>query len=322
MLSVGYRVTVGSTALAPGGGPVAALETSAAFGVPANACRVAVPAGGDFSAKPGDAVKVELGYGDALETVFTGVVAGVAHGFREVRVEALGAFAALAGARMNLLYEKETAGGIVGDVLGRAGVGKGTLEAGLKFATYALDDGRSAWAHLRALAARCGFDLWADPEDKAQFRAYKPAKTHEMAYGKDVLALEHDTRAAPLDGVEVFGASPVGQGQGEDASSWMTRKDVRGTAGESAGRVLRVVDPAARTKELAGQVAKGLLAGMSRTAEGRLRALGAPAVRLGDALRLSAMPASAHDGEVRVTGVRHRLHPQRGFVTEIAWERT
>ena len=46
-----------------------------------------------------------------------------------------------------------------------------------------------------------------------------------------------------MDGVEVYGSSPAGQGQGEDASSWLTKKDVKGAAGKSTGRVHRVADP-------------------------------------------------------------------------------
>ena len=228
----------------------------------------------------------------------------------------------LAAGRLNLLYEQETAGAIAGDVLGKLGIAKGTVETGLKFASFALDERRSVWAQLCDLAQRCGFEFFADEQDRAQFRAYGPQSTHAFSFGVDVLDFAHEARPAEFVGVEVHGASPAGQGQGDDASSWFTKKEVKGSAGETTGRVLRRVDPAARTQDLAGDVAKGFLARYRRTAEGRQRVLGAPAVRLGDAVKLEKLPVAAHNGESRVTAVTHRLDPHSGFTTAVRWERS
>ncbi|HEU4453766.1 MAG TPA: hypothetical protein VFR81_11945 [Longimicrobium sp.] len=323
MLNVGYRVTVGGETYESGdaASPLLALRSEAAFAVPVNACRLALHGLAEVGAAAGDPVAVELGYGGSLETVFTGVVASVAHGFGRTEIDAAGAFTALAGARINMLYEQETAGGIVSDVLGKLEVASGKVESGIKLPAFALHDGRSAWTHLRSLAARCGFDFWADESDKAQFRAYQPAKTHELVYGQDLLAWEHDARPAGWDGVEVYGESPAGQGQGDDAASWLTKKDVKGTAGESSGRILRLADGAARNPNLAGDVAKGALAALERTAQGRARSLGAPAIRLGDAVSFGKLPSASQGAEARVTGVRHRLDARGGFTTTLTWER-
>lgn len=323
MLAIAYRVTLGGDVFASSdeAAPVLAVRTDASFAVPVNACRLALHGLAATDAGAGDPVVVELGYGDALETVFTGVAASVAHGLGRVEVEALGSFAALAEARVNVLYERETAGGIVGDVLGKVGVTAGTVEAGIELPAFALDDGRSAWAHLRGLAARCGFDLWADPDDAAQFRAYSPAATHALAYGADLLAWEHDTRPPAWEGVEVYGESPSGQGQGDDAASWLTKQAVKGSAGKADGRVLRLADPAARSPSLAGDVAAGVMAAHAFTARGTARVLGAPKVRLGDAVRFEKLPAPARNGEAKVTAVRHRLDARGGFTTTLGWER-
>lgn len=322
MLNVRYRVMLGSTALesAPSG-PVVGLLAESALAVPANACRVELHGGAKVAAAPGDPVVVELGYSNALETVFTGVVTASESGFAGVRAEAMGAFAALAAARLNLLYEKETAGAIVRDVLGKTGVPEGTVESGLKLPTFALDEGANAWTHLHGLARRCGFDFFADERDRAHFRARAAGRTHRFAYGAEILDYTFSDRPAEVAGVEVRGFSPAGQGQGDDASSWFTRREVRGTAGKTTGRVLRVVDAAARDRGLAGSVASGLLATGRRSAAGSVRLLGAPAVRLGDAVTLEGLPARGHDGTGRVVAVRHRLHPRQGFVTTVHWER-
>lgn len=323
MLNVGYEVSLGGTTVASGpGSALLALEVSAGLRVPVNACRLTLHGLTGAAPAAGDPVAVKLGYDDALETVFTGTVTSVAHGLRTVEVEAMSAFAALASARLNLLYEQETAGGIAGDVLGKLAVTEGTVETGLKFASFALDDRRTVWAQLHDLARRCGFEFFADEKDQAQFRAYGPQATHPLAFGVDVLDFAHDARPAEVVGVEVHGASPAGQGQGDDASSWLTKKEVKGSAGETTGRVLRLVDPAARTQNLAGDVAKGVLAAYRRTAEGRVTVLGAPKVRLGDAVKLEKLPVAAQNGEARVTAVTHRLGTRTGFTTRIDWERS
>jgi hypothetical protein len=323
MQNVSYQVTIGGESLASGpSSTLLALEVRAGLRVPVNACRLVLHGRSELSAAAGDPVTVALGYDGSDETVFTGVVSSVAHAFQQVEVEALGAFTALTAARLNLLYEQETAGGMVSDVLGKLTLAEGTVEAGLKVAAYAMNDGRSAWAHLDSLARRCGFLFYADEEDQAHFKAYDPAATHALAYGSDILAYQHDARPADVVGVEIHGDSPAGQGQGDDASSWFTKKEVKGTAGESTGRVLRLFDPAARNTNVAGDIAAGVLAGYQRSAGGRLRVLGAPRVRLGDAVELSKLPASAHNGEARVAGVLHRVGPRVGFVTDIAWEKS
>jgi hypothetical protein len=323
VLSVRWRVAAGASthAATDAAAPLLALRTDTAFGVPVDACRLTLHGVAEVEAAPGDTVTVELGYADGMETVFTGSVTSVTHGLRRVEVEAAGTLAPLAAARLNLLYEEETAGGIAGDVLDRLEVPKGTVEAGIKLPAFALHDGASAWAQLAALARRAGFDLWSDVEGKAQFRACQPATTHELTFGTDLLDWRHEALAPAADGVEVHGESPAGQGQGDEAASWLTRQAVKGTAGKTSGRVLRVVDPAARTPQLAGDVAQGWLLALERTARGRATALGAPALKLGDALRVTGLPAPAQGAEARVTAVRHRLDPRAGFVTTLGWER-
>jgi hypothetical protein len=323
VLIVRWRVTAGSASFASGeaAAPLLALRTDTAFGVPVDACRLVLHGAGSMDAAPGDAVRVELGYADAMETVFTGTAEVVAHRLDRVEVDAAGALAPLAGARLNLLYERETAGGIVDDVLGRLRVAKGTVKAGPELPSFALHDGMSAWSHLRGLALRAGFDLWADAEGKAHFRAAEGA-THELVYGADLLDWRHEAVPSAVEGVEVHGESPAGQGQGDDAVSWLTRQPVKGSAGAASGRVLRVVDPAARTPQLAADFAAGWLRAGARVARGRATTLGAPAIRPGDLLRVSGLPAEAQGSEAKVTGVRHRLDARGGFVTLLAWERS
>lgn len=323
MLKVAWSVTAGSDSWSSteAGAPVLALRTEAALGVPVNACRLALHGAAELSAAVGAPLVVQLGYDDGMETVFTGTVTRAAHALGRIEVEGAGAFARLAAARLNLLFEQQAAGAIAKDVFRQVEVTAGTVEDGITLPAFALHANASAWAQLAELARRCGFDLWADVEDKAHFRACEGGASHALTYGADLLAWEHAALDPAADGVVVLGESPAGQGQGDDAAPWLTKKDVKGTAGKTSGRVVTVVDPAARNPQLAGDVAKGWMRTLERTARGRATALGLPAAQLGDSLSVSRLPDSAQGAAARVTGVRHRLDPRGGFVTTLAWER-
>ena len=149
--------------------------------------------------------------------MFTGTVSRVAHSLGRMEIEGAGAFSRMAAARLNLLYEREAAGNIASDVLGKLELTKGTVESGITFPVFALHAGASAWAQLHELARRCGFDLWADVDDKAHFRPCEGGGTHALTYGTDLLAWEHAALEPAADGVLVLGESPAGQGQSDDA---------------------------------------------------------------------------------------------------------
>jgi hypothetical protein len=323
VLKVAWSVTAGSDAWSSteAGAPLLALRTEAALGVPVNACRLALHGAAEVSAAVGDDLVVQLGYDDGMKTVFTGKVTRGAHALGRIEIEGAGAFARLAAARLNLLFEQRAAGAIASDVFGQLEVTAGTVEDGITLPAFALHANASAWAQLAELARRCGFDLWADVDDKAHFRACEGGASHALTYGTDLLAWEHAALDAAADGVVVLGESPAGQGQGDDAAPWLTKKDVKGTAGKTSGRVVTVVDPAARNPQLAGDVARGWMRTLERTARGRATALGLPAAQLGDALSVSKLPDALQGAAARVTGVRHRLDPRGGFVTTLAWER-
>lgn len=322
MQNVAGKITIGNTVLRTGkNSRIVAVDVQAAMAVPVHRCLVTVQGGAPPAVKTGALVRVELGYDQQLSPVFTGHVRSIEAGLAEVRIEALSSFTALTGAYLNLLYEKQTAREIADNVLGRLKIKKGRLEPGVKFASYALSAGRSAWANLQALAEQCGFDFYADVEDRAFFGAYRPARVHDLQYGAHILDYTWETHGERYAGVEVQGESPAGQGQSEEASPWLTKKEVKGRAGKTSGSVLRLVDPTARNPSQASTIAGNLWQRSKVLASGRVRVLGAPAVALGDAIRLARMPVAGHNGALRVVAVRHRLHAATGFITEVSWEK-
>ncbi|HEX5870475.1 MAG TPA: hypothetical protein VFY65_08670, partial [Longimicrobium sp.] len=224
MLSVQWSVAAGPDAWssADAGAPLLALRTETALGVPVNACRLTLHGAAEVAAAAGDPLSVTLGDADAAQTVFTGTVSRVAHALGRVEIAGAGAFRALASARLNLLFEQSAAGSIATDVLGKLEVQAGTVESGITLPVFALHAGATVWTQLDELARRCGFDLWADVQDRAHFRACEGGAEHALAYGVDLLSWEHDATGPAADGVLVLGESPAGQGQSDDATSWLT----------------------------------------------------------------------------------------------------
>ncbi len=318
MLQVKHKITIGSTVYELGNSTrLVELSMQAALDVPVNACRVTLSPPLDLSINPQDTFKLELGYGDTLNLVFTGKVATADWGVERVTVYASSGFQKLVAARFNLVYENPKASDIVSDIIGRLKLSTGKSETGLTFAAYALGDNITAYDHLRALAAQCGFDLYANTEDKLVFAKYQAATTHQFTYGSDILSFSLDAQSVAVTGVEVYGESPASQGQGANASSWLTKNDVKGSAGSTSGLVIRQAAPIARTQEVAGKIASAMLAANTRQKRGVLKTLGAPAVKLGDAVQISKMPVSANNGTFKVIGVTHTLQRQRGFLSTI-----
>jgi phage protein D len=318
MFKVNYKIDIGSTRFRAGqSSRLLSLETRASLGVPVNFCRIVLDATEKLSVKPGDEVKIELGYDKSLSRVFTGQVASFEPGIQQISIESLGALTALTTAHFNLLYEKQTAADIVGNVLTRLKLKKAKVETGLKFATYTLGDSRSVWEQLQTLAQRCGFDFYANEQDQVVFKKYSANKTHELKYGVHILEFEQMAAPPVIEGVEVYGESPAGQGQSEEASSWLTKKPVKGKTGKSTGNVLRVIDASLRNKRLAQDAADNLMNRYKISERGKVCALGAPEIKLGDAVKIADMPISSQNGQFKITAVRHRLNWRSGFTTDI-----
>lgn len=321
MLNVSHKITIGSAQYTSADHTrLVDMQARPALDVPVNTCRLVLAPPDDLSVATADEVTVEIGYDDNLELIFTGIAGAVDWGIESVSIEAVGSVQRLLAARLNHFYEKPKAGDIVSDVLSRFGLSSGNVESGIDFPAYVLGENQPAYDHLRTLAQQCGFDLYADTEDKVVFAAYRAASTHAFEYGKNILALEADERAVPVTGVEVYGESPASHGQGTEAYSWLTKKEVKGSAGDTSGIVQRFTDPTACTLEAAGQMAKAAFAVAGVKRRGVMKVLGAPAVKLGDAVKISGMPVESQNGTFKVTGIQHRINVKNGFLTSIRYE--
>ena len=314
-LAVGHKITIGqATYSTTDHTRLTALRVQSALDVPVNAARIALAPPDGLNAEPDDDVAIELGYDDQLELVFTGKVDQVEARFDELVVYAAGSFRKLLAARFNLLYEKSKAGDVVSDLAGRLDVSTGSVEDGPEYPFLALSGSETAYGGLQRLAERCGFDLYADAEDRLVFARYAAAETVDLQFGVNVLSVQVENRNPLVKGAAVYGESPASLGQGSDAASWLTKKEVSGKAGDSGGLALELFDATARTQDMAAQAAQAVLAAVGKR-RCTLRALGAPAAQLGGAVKVSGMPSDAQNGRFKLIGVEHRLDRRRGFIS-------
>jgi hypothetical protein len=248
--------------------------------------------------------------------------------------------------RVAEMYENQTAGAIARDLIGQAGLSTGTIDEGPLLPRYAVDRRLSGFAHLKQLADRLGYELYADREGNVRFHALGPgagldaaaggllgaaagaaasvglavpgADGEGYAFGQHLLGAV--ARRAPVGWGEVTvgGESPM-SGQGDATAHWLTVNDAdyRGSAGDGAPGLL-VLDPAARTKDLAERFAAGHLAVAAREAsQVWVTVLGRPGIELGDTIAVSDVPDTALNGSGYVRAIRHRFGEDIGFLTDL-----
>lgn len=268
-----------------------------------------------------DSGTIELGYeDDATELVFTGQVEGARYSVQGgTRITATNGGVSLSKLRVNQSYEKQKAGDIVGDLAGRAEVDTDTIEDGVDFPFYVVDDRRSTYQHVAALARKSGYLAWFSSEGKLGFAPFTAGQAVQtFTYGEDILSLEVTDALPVVSALTTFGEGAAGS-QGQEAWSWLVKdpSSVMGSAGAGAPE-REVQDPSLRSGDAAQSAAEGLANAADLTKfTGRLLVPGAPAVAVGLAVEVVDAPQDALNGLYLVTGVRHRFSKGEGFTTLI-----
>ncbi len=267
----------------------------------------------------GDGGSVSLGYEDSgPEVVFSGAVEQVSRGIHgATRIVAVNGGARLSHLRLNQSYDGRVAGDIVRDLAGRAEVTAGSVEDGADLPFYVVDDRRTAYQHVAALAQSSGFLVYLSPAGElhyAPFSADEPVQT--FTYGVDILELELADTPTLMGTAAVVGEGAAGS-QGQSAWSWLVKDSspVRGEAGSGAPERL-LETPALRSAAAARGAAEAQVAAAAQAAvSGRLLVPGAPAVTVGSAVEVSGVPTPALNGLYLVRALRHRFAKSAGFTT-------
>src|SRR5215212_4636267 len=336
-----FTLTIGgliSSTDNPVAGP-GALVVERDMDVPADALRLRLQERAGILV--GDAVTLDLGHDGEEETVFTGAVEAVRPAISGVAVRALGKTHDLLNLRVSTTYVNQSAGSIARDLIGQAGLSAGTVDDGPVLPRYVVDRALSGYRHLKELADRLGYELYADRDGNLMFHALGPAANldalggalgavagaaagllgaggESYAFGQQLLSAATRWRGVSWGTVEVGGESPISS-QGDTTEHWLTTNDAdyRGSAGDGEPALL-VRDPVARTKDLADRFAAGRLAVAARTARGvSITTLGRPQVDLGHTVAVADVPEESVNGSGYVRAIRHRFGDESGFLTEM-----
>lgn len=268
-----------------------------------------------------DTGSVSLGYeDDANEPVFTGQVEQIRYSLAGMtRLTATNGGATLAKLRLNQSYEQQKAGDIVRDLSGRVNISPDTLEAGVNFPFYALDDRRSAYQHIATLAQTSGFLAYFTPAGKLKFVPFtggQPVQT--FVFGTDIVSLQVTQSTTVVGTVTAIGEGAAGS-QGQNAWNWLVKDpaSVKGSGG-SGNPQRQISDPALRSQNAAQQSARSRATAANRqTLMGRILVPGAPKVVVGSAIAITDAPQSALNGTFLVQHLRHQFSKPHGFTTLI-----
>lgn len=274
----------------------------------------------------GDTGSVSLGYEDgSTELAFSGRVEDVRYSVRgATRITATNGGASLSKLRVNQSYEQQKAGDIVKDLAGKASVSTDTVEDGVEFPFYVVDDRRSAYLHIAALARKSGYLAWFTPEGKlnfAPFVAKQPVQT--FTYGVDIVSLEV-TEAAPVVGAVMTTGEGAAGSQGQEAWSWLVKDPSSVTGSAGTGDPERLVQDASLRS---GEAAQGTADGIADAADegrliGELLVPGSPAVVVGSAVEILDAPHDTLNGLFLVRRVHPRFSKRGGFTTLICFGST
>lgn len=318
MLIVSHRIQIGSDSWESAeNSRLISLRAEAAFHVPVNSCKFTMTHPDGINANVGDDVNIELGHGDELEKIFTGHITQVNWSLDRVHICAQSSFRSLVQKHINAYFDEPSAADIVNALASEANISTGSVDTGLSFSHYTVGDQVSMYDHLKILALQCGVDLYADEEDKLVFANPLSFQPHDFQFGVNLLKLTVNKSEAIITKVEVLGESPASHGQGADASFWLTKTDVPGSAGSSENVTRYISDPTARTTESAGSMAENYHQFYSTRYAGQLLTIGNPELKLGEEIKISQMPVSAQNGHFKMIGLQHRIHPKKGFLTYI-----
>lgn len=316
MLNVDHRITIdGDVWSSTEHSRLIELRVRASMEVPVNECRVVMTYPIGLSMEPEQEIEVELGHNGDLKTVFTGTIEAADWQIEQINIRAASTVRKLAGAHYNLYFDRPKAGDIVSALCSEADVDTAKVDPGVIFDFYAVGANISAFEHIRRLALNNGFDLYADPEDKLVFALPIPGTPHDYQFGINILNLQLEQPQEQLSGINIYGESPASLGQGPDAASWLTKKEIKGEAGDTSGIVKHILEPSARSLQNAVLMAQSRLLKEKEKKHGKLKVLGDSSILLGDMALILLMPADQQNGLYKITGITHSIHLRKGFVT-------
>ncbi len=306
LLEPSYTVTLGSQAWSE---QAAAIDVRLRAAPVVDVAIVRLPAGASLDAAVGDNAKIEMDGGEGGSTVLTGTVQAIRRTLEGITVTVTDAGATLAAFRPATTYEQVTAGTVIRNMCGDAGVDAGDIDDGVSLAFYVADPGRTALEHVARVAAWGGALARVSADGRLDATVVN-AVTAEAAlrYGRDLLAVEQSRAAAPIESFVITGES----GAGDTSATQVHRAttDFFGGSrpdGPSATSRWRF-EPALRTAGAATTAGDALgRAYRGGRGVGAIIAILQPALRPGPVLELQDLPAGLKGGACWADRVDHHV---------------
>ncbi len=267
---------------------------------------------------PGDSLTIAMGYEDGETTaVFTGTVSAVTRTIEGAAlVRAGNGGEALARTRLNQSFVGMSAGDIIRDLAGRAGVAVAEMIDGPDLPLFVADDRSSALELIAVLSRFSGADVSFDPDGGlvCALSGESQAVT-EFSYGASLARGSFQSASAPTTPIRTVGEGAAGSG-GEDAWPWFLADSASVASGDEGGALrsvaaLRSADAVAT----ANDAAVALIARDAATVS--VEGPGTPSLRPGT---LFSIDFESLGGDYVAREVLHTFSKTSGFVTRVtAW---
>ena len=267
--------------------------------------------------KDGDAISAKLTAGEVSTIAFSGEVLSTDTGLGLTTINGASGAHRLATTRVNQVFENQAADRVIADLAGQAGATVGKVSASISYPYLVIDETRSVFDHIKALAMREGMECYFNADNELTVESFsKTSPDHEFHYAIHILALETFISKPNTAHTRVYTESPAST-QGQKTWHWLTKDSsaFQSEAGSGAS-LLAMSDGAIRTKDAADQLSvnkHGAIKDLST--RGRLKLLGNPAVRVADAIEVLGMAKPELNGLFKVTAVEHRFSKHEGYVT-------
>ncbi|HLA10970.1 MAG TPA: hypothetical protein VJ023_10290 [Pyrinomonadaceae bacterium] len=267
--------------------------------------------------KHGDTLTIELAAGDRSGKVITTEVQSIESSLGQTTIVGSTSKRKIAGVRINQIYENQSLDQIIKDLASQAGINTGDIATGSSYSYLVADESRSVLKQIVDLATRDGMDVYFDPDNKLTLKKFeKSSADHTLYYGIDILDLRMTNTKPPADRVVVYGESPSSN-QGSSTWHWLAKdlSSFRAELGEGVS-TFAIEDVALRTKDAADSLATSKLGALKdRAARGKLKVMGNPELKLGNAIEIKNAPKPELNGLFKVTAVRHVLDKRSGYLT-------
>ncbi len=215
LLSPSYSLILGSQELVE---QALSIRVSLDLAPVVDSLEVVLPPHVALSAQAGDDVKLKLNNGETEAEVFTGTIEAIHRRFDSIRVRALNGGGTLARFRPAITFEQVSAGDVATSLCGAAGVDTGEIADGVDLAFYAADPGRNAWEHIARVAEWSGAIARMTAENTLDMRVVNATNAEvALRYGRELLSLDQESRAAAIESFVVAGESGAGSTSAPEA---------------------------------------------------------------------------------------------------------